>query len=74
MPTTTYTLHRESGPIDLDIEYSWEGASRGYRDMYGQWEPDESAFVMIESWTPEIDLTDDELAEIEAAIWEEHES
>lgn len=63
MPTTTYHLAREDTDVFLAVTYRTVRASGD-----GWYEPREPAHVELDGWTPDIELTDKEIEEIEQAI------
>ena len=71
MASMTHTIEREDGEVELTVEYEIEGGCPGATDADGrQAEADWLPFVMVEKWTPDLELTQAEIDEIEEAAYD----
>lgn len=69
-----YTLERDSEELELEVEYEYHKAHRGYRNSMGvPEEPDDPEEIEVTSVTDEsgkeVKLSDSEQEALEAACW-----
>jgi len=69
--TTTVTVEINEEEIDLEVEFTISKAERGARDRWGaQMEPDIEPELEIESFEPDVVLSDDQMRFVEDKCFE----